>query len=114
MIKGKIVLVPFPFDELSSNKVRPAVCLTTSLCVYNHIVLAFITSRVSANLLETDIVLDSEHADFSETGLRVSSVLKLNRLITVNKTIIRRELGQLSPSLQDEVDKKLRLLFELD
>lgn len=28
MMKGKVVLVPFPFDDLSANKVRPAVCLT--------------------------------------------------------------------------------------
>ncbi len=28
MNKGKVVLVPFPFDDLSSTKVRPAVCLT--------------------------------------------------------------------------------------
>jgi len=26
--KGKVVLVPFPFDDLSSAKVRAAVCLT--------------------------------------------------------------------------------------
>jgi mRNA interferase MazF len=97
MIKGKVVLVPFPFDDLSSTKVRPAVCLTSSLGVYSHIVLAFITSRVSENMLETDILLDSNHVDFPETGLRVSSILKLNRLMTVNKTIIIRELGQLSP-----------------
>ena len=28
MTKGKVVLVPFPFDDLSTSKVRPAVCLT--------------------------------------------------------------------------------------
>jgi len=33
MIKGKVVLVPIPFDDLSSTKVRPAVCLTSSLGV---------------------------------------------------------------------------------
>ena len=31
MLKGKIVLVPFPFDDLSATKVRPAVCLTDSI-----------------------------------------------------------------------------------
>ena len=28
MVKGKGVLLPFPFDDFSSLKVRPAVCLT--------------------------------------------------------------------------------------
>lgn len=31
MTKGKVVLVPFPFDDLSSTKVRPAVCLTNPI-----------------------------------------------------------------------------------
>lgn len=30
MTKGKVVLVPFPFDDLSAARVRPAVCLTNS------------------------------------------------------------------------------------
>jgi len=28
MIRGKVVLVPFPFDDFSGTKVRPTVCLT--------------------------------------------------------------------------------------
>lgn len=28
MTKGKVVLVPFPFDDLTADKVRPALCLT--------------------------------------------------------------------------------------
>ncbi len=30
-MKHKIVLVPFPFDDLTANKVRPAVCLTDEI-----------------------------------------------------------------------------------
>ena len=30
MTKGKIVLLPFPFDDLSTAKLRPAVCLTAA------------------------------------------------------------------------------------
>ena len=46
MLKYKVVLVPFPFDDLSSTKVRPAVCLTRAIGLHNHVVLAFITSRI--------------------------------------------------------------------
>ncbi len=65
-------------------------------------------------MLETDIVLDSTHVDFPATGLHVSSILKLNRLLTVRKTLILRQLGQLSPTLQLQVDQKLRQLFGLN
>ncbi|HUV90906.1 MAG TPA: type II toxin-antitoxin system PemK/MazF family toxin [Anaerolineae bacterium] len=111
--KGKIVLVPFPFDDLSTTKVRPAVCLTNPLSARHHVVLAFITSQVPTSPERTDIVLDASAPDFPETGLRVSSTLRLHRLMTVTTAIIRRELGRLSPPWQAEVNARLRDLFEL-
>ena len=50
MIKGKITLVPFPFDDLSSAKVRPAVCLTEEIGPHHQVIIAFITSQVPSNL----------------------------------------------------------------
>lgn len=113
MIKGKVVLIPFPFDDLSVAKVRPAVCLTEPIGPYNHVVLAFITSQIPLDILETDFVLDARRADFTVTGLKVSSALRLHRLMTVTTSLIRCELGELSSSMKEEVDKRLWNLFEL-
>ncbi len=113
MTKGKVVLVPFPFDDLSADKVRPAVCLTDPIGPHRHVILAFITSRIPTDLLESDVVLDSGQTDFATTGLRVTSTLRLYRLMTVTTALIRRELGELSPRMQDEVAKKLGKLFGL-
>jgi hypothetical protein len=77
MMKGKVVLVPFPFDDLSTTKVRPAVCLirsrqSTSPCYYGlyHRSLypaallrlgvptqRLTSSRMSIDQLETDLIL---------------------------------------------------------
>lgn len=103
MTIGKVVLVPFPFDDLSGEKVRPAVCLSNPIGSHRHVVLAFITSRIPNDLLETDVVLDLNHPNFNVTGLRVSSTLRLHRLMTVTTALIRRELGELSPEMHDEV-----------
>ena len=113
MMKGKVVLVPFPFDDLSTTKVRPAVCLTDPVGPHRHVVMAFISSRMSIDQLETDMILNSGHADFAMTGLLVTSTLRLHRLMTVTTALIRRELGELSPQMQDEVANKLRKLFGL-
>ena len=113
MIKGKIVLIPFPFDDLSSIKVRPALCLTNSIGPHQHVVLAFISSQIPQDVLETDIVIHSYRADFGKTGLHVSSTVRLHRLITITTSIIQRELGTLPPAIQAEVNRKLRKLFQL-
>ena len=111
MTKGKIVLVPLPFDDLSTRKVRPAACLTEAVGPHRLLVLAFITSRIPAPLLNSDLVIDSEHPDFTGTGLQVSSTLRLHRLMTVTTDLIRRELGELSAELQSQVVGKLQQLF---
>jgi mRNA interferase MazF len=51
--------------------------------------------------------------DFASTGLRVSSMLQLHRLMTATTALIRRQLGQLSPGMQTEVNNRLRELFGL-
>jgi mRNA interferase MazF len=46
--------------------------------------------------------------------LRVSSTLRLHRLMTVTTALIKRELGELSPEMLAEVVSKLRKLFGLN
>ena len=113
MTRHKVVLVPFPFDDLSSSKVRPAVCLTYPVGPHRHVVVAFITSSPPSKLLTTDLVLDSRNPGFAVTGLRVSSTLQLHRLMTISTALIRRQLGSLSPELQARVAYGLRSLFRL-
>lgn len=113
MQKSKVVLVPFPFDDLSATKIRPAVILTEPVGEHQHVVLGFISSQIPSPLLETDLVIDVNHPDFGNTGLRVSSVLRLHRLLAVTMNLAQRELGVLSPSLEEQTAQRLRKLFSL-
>ena len=110
-MKHKVVLVPFPFDDLTSTKVRPAVCLTEPIGEHKHVVLAFITSRVPDKPLSTDLVFAKTDKDFSVTGLHIASTLQHHRMMTVTTNIIVRELGQLPAPAQREVETKLKSLF---
>ena len=96
MTRGKIVLVPFPFDDLSTSKVRPAVCLTEPTGPQRHVVLAFITAP--NKLLDSDVLLSEQTPAFPATGLRLSSTIRLHRLLTISTSLIQRELGRLIAS----------------
>jgi mRNA interferase MazF len=106
-MKHKIVLVPFPFDDFSSTKVRPAVCLTDKIDKHNHIVIAFITSQISKDKSESDISLESN----DETGLKVKSLMRLHRLTTIPAELIQRSLGQFPKTKEKELKEKLSRLF---
>ena len=111
MIKYKVVLLPFPFDDLSSVKVRPVVCLTEKIGPYEHTIVAFITSKIPTDFLASDIVLDSQHPEFASLGLKVTSALRLHRLMTIHTSLIQRELGMVPAAFQTEIREKLKQLF---
>ncbi|MBS4029200.1 MAG: type II toxin-antitoxin system PemK/MazF family toxin [Ignavibacteriales bacterium] len=113
MLKGKILLVPFPFDDLSSSKVRPTICLTEPIGEHEHIVVAFISSQIPKQTLETDILFDSSNQDFKNSGLKVSSSIRLHRLMTITLSLVQRELGELSQPKLFEVNAHLKKLFQL-
>jgi len=112
-MKNKIVLVPFPFDDLSDTKVRPALCLTDSISVYDHVVISFITSQLAKATEPTDLPLLSTDKDFNLTGLKIDSAIRLHRLVTVPKYLITRQLGILPIAFHAILEQKLRDLFRL-
>ncbi len=112
-MKWKIVLVPFPFDDLTGTKVRPAVCLTEEISTYQHVVIAFITSQVTKASEPSDILLLASSPDFPSTGLKASSAIRLHRLVTIPISLMRRHLGNLPTGLQSTVEQKLMALFGL-
>jgi mRNA interferase MazF len=87
--------------------------MTDPLGPHRHVILAFITSRVSSTPLSTDVVLDSNAPDFAATGLRICSMAQVHRLMTATTALIQRELGSLPPAKQVQVVRCLRELFDL-
>lgn len=106
-MKGKVVLIQFPFDDLSSSKVRPAYCLTQAIGAYRHVIFALITSQIEKSSLETDLRLNSSHPDFAGSGLIKPSIIRLDHLITLRQSMIRRELGSLSTEAQSAIANRL-------
>jgi mRNA interferase MazF len=108
MSKGTIVLIPFPFTDLSGHKVRPALVLYNQKGGENCVV-AFISSTPHKKIGLNDVsVAPSEH-----NGLKVSSTVKISKIATLQKKIILGELGSLEPVIMTKVDASLRNLLDL-
>lgn len=107
-MRGKIVLIEFPYDDFSYMKVRPALCLTDPVGPYNFIVTSFITSNIYADVLDTDILLKDEYLHY---GLQKPSKIQLHRLFSVTRNDVLREVGAVSPELLSSARVKLECLF---
>jgi mRNA interferase MazF len=106
-MKRRIVLIEFPYDDLSASKIRPAYCLTDAIGEHRHIIFALITSKIPMVLLESDLILDRAHPDFIASGLRKESTMRLNHLMTLRRSMIQRCLGILSPEIHLQLVEKL-------
>src|ERR1035437_7011980 len=107
MIKNSIVLVPFPFDDFSVSKVRPALCLTSEIGKHNHVIIAFITSKIPDDLVDSDILLRKQSENSFGTGLTVDSVIRLHKIVTIPKNLIKRKLGAINKSVEVEIKRKI-------
>jgi len=107
--KGTIVLVPFPFTDLSGVKVRPAVVLSDRI-KGDDVIVAFISSKPSVRA-PNDVALPRSHPAFANTGLKTDSVIKVTKIATLEKSILLGELGTIDRALQRAVDQKLQSVF---
>ncbi|MHA1917048.1 MAG: type II toxin-antitoxin system PemK/MazF family toxin [Candidatus Ranarchaeia archaeon] len=109
-MKGSIILVPFPFTDLTSAKLRPALVLYEG---NRDAVVAFISSKVPASQPATGVVIDQHQPQFKSTGLKTSSVIRLDKVATLLKSLIIGELGHLSQELKINVTKKINKIYSL-
>lgn len=112
MARGDVVLTRFPFTDLTSSSLRPAVVVSTG-AIAMDVVLIAISSMLRGGRVASDFTVEKRHPEFRATGLRVTSALRVHKLATVERTVIVRRLGTLSPALMSEVDKRLREVLAL-
>jgi mRNA interferase MazF len=89
---GEVVLVPFPFSDLSQSKVRPAICLAD--VGRGDWVLCQITSSAYSD--PTALPLDAP--DFASGGLLVASFARPGKLFTAHAGVMIRSVGVLFPA----------------
>jgi mRNA interferase MazF len=106
-----VVLVSYPFSEKKNSKVRPALVLTDVVGDYNHVIIAYISSKVPETLLETDVLISKESKGFEISGLIVSSVIRLHKMTSIPDNLVMRKLGVLSEIDQQQVKSQLKNLF---
>lgn len=94
---GDVVVVPFPFTDLSANKIRPAVVLAQA--GKSDWILCQITSNAYAdpNAIEIEI------KDFSSGKLRIRSFARPSKLFTANTTLMIGKEGRLKPQKLKEI-----------
>jgi mRNA interferase MazF len=96
-----IILVRYPFSDLSNSKVRPAV-MVSAAHYSQDILITPLTSKVRS-LLEGEFVL----AEWSTSGLNVSTAIKRG-LYTVHESLVIKVIGKLADVDAEQLEQSLR------
>ena len=114
MKRGDIVLVNYPFTNLLSSKVRPALIISSDSYTKSgeDAIFMFISSQ-TVNPQPTDLFLDQGDAEFLRTGLKKASLIRTAKIATLSKNLASSHLGQVGPRLMGEIGKKLREVLSL-
>ena len=93
--RGDVILVRFPFTDLRTTKLRPAVVLAVH---GEDVIVVGVFSALPATLKETWLLFDEHDPHFAQTGLKKSSVAKGEKIAVIHRSVIRSFVSQRSQS----------------
>lgn len=103
---GQIVLTPFPYTDLTGAKLRPVLMLRRA-SRFDDWLVCMVSSQVQQAEASLDEILTPADPDFSDTGLKVPSVLRLSRLAVLEGSLLLGSIGEISDERLRNVRRRL-------
>jgi mRNA interferase MazF len=105
-VKGDVIVVPFPYTDLSNAKKRPALVITE--LIGNDVIICQITSHLSRDMYSINL----NDSDFEMGSLKHISNIRPNRLVTIDSNIIIKKVGRLRKDKMENVIEKIKYLIQ--
>ena len=104
---GMVVAFQFPQTDLKDGKLRPALLLGKLPGEYDDWLVCMISSQTRHYISEFDEIVQESDSDFGESGLKVTSVIRVGRLAVVSGEMLLGATGQISSERLERVKKNL-------
>lgn len=102
--QGDILIVPFPFSDLTSVRQRPVLVLSKK--EYNEKYEDIITCGITSNLKDSKYSVLIDTSDLIEGSIPVKSRIKIDKLFTLEQSIIIKKMGRISKETFGRVRKE--------
>lgn len=104
-----VVLVPFPFSDLSAVKMRPCLilCVLRPKGLVPHYVVSMMTSSMARIPFPQDVILE----EWKKAGLPKKTIVRLAKLVTLDASLIRRKIGRITSNDRRLVQASFKQLF---
>ena len=108
--QGDIVLIPFPYSDVSATKQRPVLVLSNTN--YNQMQSDLVVAAITSNLTSKTYTIQITAADLDEGLLRATSAVRADKIYTFSNQIVIKKFGHLKPSLFTEVKQQFMHLLD--
>ena len=99
--QGEILIVPFPFSDLSNTKQRPVLVLSTDR--YNKQTEDIITCGITSHLKDSQHSVLIDNNNLEEGNIPKQSRIKVDKLFTLEQSIVRKSVGKINKSTFNKV-----------
>ena len=104
---GQVVLFRFPHTDLGEEKLRPALLLKHLPGKFDDWLICMISSQTHHFVYGFDEMLQKTDVDFSESGLKLASVIRVGRLAVVEEGVLLGLLGEISSERLERIRRRL-------
>ncbi len=104
--QGEIIIVPFPFSDLSSIKNRPVLIISRSNNS-DDIITCGLTSNLKDN--KSSVLIDNSNLENGRIPKK--SLIKVDKIFTLNKSIIKKKVARVNQETFSRVKNVLDSLF---
>jgi len=94
--EGDIVLFRFAQTNQNIGKLRPALLIKKIRAEYRDWLVCMVSTKIHQIIEDLDVVIHEEDEDFSSTGLKTSSLLRISRIAVVDEAIFEGRLGSIA------------------
>jgi mRNA interferase MazF len=108
--QGDIVLVRFPFSDLSSSKIRPVLIISNDS--YNQKYLDVVVCGITSNLHPTDYSIFIDQNDLEMGLLKSKSKIKVDAITALEKSIFLKTIGKIKTEIMKQVKDNLLKLID--
>lgn len=104
---GQIVVTPFPYSDLSNAKLRPVLLLRQASVSFEDWLVCMVSSQLQQADAGFDEILTPADADFSASGLKAPSVLRLSRLAVLDGNSLVGSIGSIDALRLKTIQQRL-------
>jgi mRNA interferase MazF len=107
--QGDIVIIPYPYDDLSGNKKRPVIIVSKDNFSKEYFIVAKITSVLRGDVYE--FAFDDTQLDII---LSKPSAVRVNQVFTAHESLILKKISKLKKAALIQLNKKIKANFDTD